>query len=72
MAHYFHDSKYDEAKKVIESLDPQNERDALILYYIADKQKRIDRLDKLTDEYQEVFNGIGRFLPRSSRDTILG
>ncbi len=45
----------------------QEERDELLLYLIKEQRKVINKKDKKIEEFQGVFNAIGKFIPRSSR-----
>lgn len=70
MAHYIPDFKYEEAMRVVESLDPNNERDALLKYYIEKNRRWYQEQSDLLKEYQDIFEKIDRFLP--NRNPILG
>jgi hypothetical protein len=69
---YKEDYKYSEAKKLIESLSNDNDRDVLIMYYISKQKEIILKRDKKIAEYQEVFNLMGKFLPNNGKSTVYG
>lgn len=70
MAFYTPDFKYEDAMKIVESLDPNNERDAALIYYIEKHKRWYDEQSALLKEYQDVFDKIDRFLP--NRNPVLG
>ncbi len=63
MAIYRPDYKLEKAKKLIDSLD-KSEENELIKYYIQKKDEWIEKQNKMLEEYQEVFDKMGKFLPR--------
>lgn len=71
MAHYIPDPKMEAAKKLVESLDPEDERDGLILYYIERESKAADELLDAIRKYREFFDTLSELLPRRPGDVIL-
>ncbi|MCK9568061.1 hypothetical protein M0R72_03855 [Candidatus Pacearchaeota archaeon] len=73
--HYEPDLKYEEASKLIKGLIKEktnlNPREELLFYFIQKESERKKELEREINEYQEVFNGIGRFLPRDTRDILI-
>jgi len=63
MAIYTPDHDYIEGQKIIESLDPLNDRERLIIYFVKKQQQFINEQNKRLGEYQDVFNAIDKFLP---------
>jgi len=59
MAHYIPDNKYIKGKELVENLP--GEEGELIRYYISEKDKHTQSLNKIIDEMQQVFKGISRF-----------
>lgn len=66
MALYRPDYKLIEADKVLKELDPSIKENELILYYIDDKNKRIEKLREEIKEYQEFFKQLDKFLPNKN------
>lgn len=63
MALYRPDYKLQEAKKIIDKLDPNEEGSELILYYIKDKERYIKELQARIAEYGKFFETLDKFLP---------
>lgn len=66
MAHYRPDYKLIEADKVLKELDTSIKENELILYYINDKNKRIEKLREEIKEYQDFFKQLDKFLPNKN------
>jgi len=65
------DYKLQKAKKLLESLDLKDEKNALIIYYIDDLRKRNQELRNSISEYQDVFDRMSKFLP-TGKPTVYG
>ena len=76
MARYIPDHKYSNGLKIIENIkDPtkelprsladitDEEKFKLIVYVIQQKDEFTDKLRKQIDEYQKVFDMMGKFIP---------
>lgn len=70
----FIDLKLKAATKVVNNLRKNNERDRLILYYINNLKDTLKHEKNKTQEYQQVFNLIGKFIPKDidPRNVIYG
>jgi hypothetical protein len=69
MAFYRPDYKLQKATKLLESLDLNDEKNQLIIYYIDTLKKRNQKLVEENYEYQEVFDKMSKFLP-NGRPTV--
>lgn len=66
MTLYRPDYKLIEADKVLKELDLSIKENELILYYIDDKNKKIEKLREEIKEYQEFFKQLDKFLPNKN------
>jgi hypothetical protein len=65
MTQLIRDLKYEEAKAIVDSLDPANERDALIKYYVEKHEQWYNEQRRVLDEYTDVFQRMNNLLRRS-------
>ena len=71
MALYIPDLKLQEATEVVKNLSDEG-RDGLIKYFIEHQEKAYKKSQKANEEYQKVFDGMSRFIPRNGKSTVYG
>jgi thymidylate synthase len=60
MALYRHDYSYEEGKRLLDEL--QGEEGELVRYYVAENEKRADKVQRELDEIREVLTKLGKFI----------
>ena len=58
------DYKYLDAKKIVEELDEENEKEALTKYYIEKQESQIKEQELETIKYKNFFFKLNQFLPK--------
>ena len=75
MVYYDPDLKYEEASELVRKLSKEKvnltPREELLFYFIQKESERTKELERKTKDYQEVFDGMARFLPRDPRDVLI-
>ena len=72
MALYNPDYQLINARKVIDALDINDERDKLIKYYCDKEKEHIKKLQAQIKEYNDFFNTLGKFIPQCKSPTVYG
>ncbi len=67
MARIKHDYKLKNSIEHVKGLRNDPEKNEVILYYIDNKNKRLDKLQKENHEYEEFFKQLNKLLPNTNK-----
>ena len=67
MAQYRPDYKLKDSIEYVKGLRNDPEKNKVILYYIDNKNKRLDKLMKENHEYEEFFKQLNKLLPKTNK-----